>query len=92
MTKKEMALTLAKQYIEIESNMYDMNEQRDLEKEKYGRDSSEYDWSKNQVRKLRSNMQTILDSKTLLGISNKIWSDATWTAYVERSEKEKALA
>ena len=87
-----MAFELAKQYVTIEVEMWKVVEMRDQDKQQYGKDSDEYTWSKHQVRKLRAKMDTIQESKTLIGISSKMWSDQMWQAYLDNSEKEKALA
>lgn len=98
MTKTEIALTIARQYTEVEREMYKACDLRENAKAEYNLNKldehykNNLEWARSQVKTLRSNMETIATSKDLLGISKKQWYDAINKVYIEYSNKEKELA
>lgn len=92
MTKTEIALTIARQYAEVERTMHEMMNLYDAEVKEFGRKSPETRWSQRQLDKARSGMDTLQETVKALGINNKTWHDAISKAYIENSNKEKELA
>ena len=66
MTKTEIAYQLATQYAKVENEMFQASELRDELRKMTNPDKDDLQWIRNDVKRLRSNMQTIEDSKNLL--------------------------
>ena len=84
MTKTEIALKLAIQYSAIEDEMFSAMEKRDELKKQDNLNEYQLDdlaWYRKEVRRLRSNMDTVQDTRHSLDISDKMWYKALTEAY-----------
>ena len=90
MTKTEIAYQLATQYAKVENEMFQASELRDELRKTSNPDKSDLQWIRNDVKRLRSNMNTIRESKDLLGISDKTWFEAITKAYIANSNLVEA--
>lgn len=94
MTKTEIALTLAKQYANIEVDMFEACDYRQEAKQAHAVKPDEHTrnnlaWSKNEVKMLRANMATVETTRDLLGITAKTWSKAIYGAYLYNSQQKE---
>lgn len=89
MTKKEIALQLARQYAGIEIDFFHWNTQANECRSEFGRKSDEFRYAKSQEMQFKAKMNTVEESKNMLGISSKQWYDAVTSAYIENSRKEE---
>lgn len=92
MTKREIALVLAKQLVEAEKRMFEFSDKyKEAKDSNPNMDRNEKTWYRGVIHGHRESISTIRDSKKLLGISDKTWSNALDVAYIENSKKEREL-